>query len=112
MEQGYRDSRGRFTAGNPGGKPNSGVGRPRTADTEKLRAALALVLDDAALKKWAAAVRQKLEAGDLDASAFVFDRILGKPRQAVDLAADDLLHQFVVRWSNADDPNPTTGSTQ
>lgn len=80
-----RDERGRFV---PGNRASLGRGRPSVEVSTRIRTALELAVSNGSLEKWASEVKKRVEKGDLDAAGFVFDRILGKPVQMVDLAAD------------------------
>ena len=71
-----RDTQGRFVTGNCAAK---GKGRPRTTNTDRMEEVLARVLDDeAALEKWVAAFKRKLERADPWATEFLWDRLVGK----------------------------------
>jgi len=84
-------------------------GRPSNDALLRIRTALEAAISNGTLKDWAAAVATKIREGDLDAAAFVFDRILGKPRQGVDLGADDTLREFMAAWMTLEDPTPGDG---
>jgi len=93
----YKDERGRFVVGNPG-SGLAGPGRPREDVAERVRAALAAVLDDETLTAWAEAMRRKLKKGNLSASEFVIDRLIGRPAVVVNHQADGALSAFVMAW--------------
>lgn len=101
-KSGDRDEKGRFLPGHA--VKSVGGGRPRADDVEKVRTALSKAIDNGTLTKWAAAMKAKLEKGDQFASEFVFDRIIGKPRQAIDVDADDALREFMT-WMIGSDPS-------
>lgn len=73
-----------FKKGNPGGP-----GNPHAAKQEKLRAALMRCAEPADFerlgKKLLAQAEKMLDAGELVALRELFDRLLGKPAQAVDV---------------------------
>ena len=97
---------GRFLPGNKA-QANNGAGRPRTEDVEKLRAALSSVLDNGTLPKWARAMKKRLARGDEFATAFVFDRLLGKVPNQNDIPRDGtlaaLLEQLISLGGSDDD---------
>ena len=80
-------------------------GRPRTEDVEKLRAALTKVVSNGTMGKWAVAMKARLEAGDMVATAFVFDRLMGRPVQGLEHGIDDRLAEFIA-WMSGDGPAP------
>ena len=71
MNSNYRDQQtGKFLPGNPG-SGFAGPGRPREDVAERVRAALAALLDDETLQQWAEAMRRKLKKGNLSATELV-----------------------------------------
>lgn len=75
-----RDSRGRFTAGNPGGP-----GNPYAQRVGKLRNALLDAVTEDDLRGVIEALVEKAKGGDVAAARILFDRCLGPP-----IAADIL----------------------
>jgi len=77
--EGDRDSRGRFTKGNPGGP-----GNPFASKTSKLRSALLGAVTQTAMRRIIKAIVAEAEKGDVQAAKLVFDRCLG-PAEALDV---------------------------
>jgi len=111
MSDEYRDERGRWLPGVPNGGPRPGGGRPREGEAERIRAALRDVLDDETLQAWAEAMRRKISKGNLAATEFLFDRVLGRPGVVVQVSPNDGLQRFLVAWerSASDSPEDPAG---
>lgn len=105
-KSGDRDAKGRFIPGHSVQPPPGLVGRPRLEDAEKLRAALSKVVDNGTMKKWAEAMKRRIERGDMAATEFVFERVMGKVPQALEHGIDDRLAEFIACMMTPDDGGP------
>jgi len=107
-----RGADGRFLRGNQFGAASNGGagGRPRSEDAEKLRAALGKVVDNGTMQKWAASMKRRIEKGDQWATEFLFQRLLGKVPDNVEVSGR--LEALLASWASGDlsDTPPTDSS--
>lgn len=73
-DNGGRDERGRFTAGNRGG-----TGNPLSKRVNRLRSALLNAVSEADMQSVIAALVEKAKKGDVAACRVLFERVLGPP---------------------------------
>lgn len=81
----FRDRKGRFTPGNPGGP-----GNPLGPHVARLRAALLEAVTPADMHHIARILLSSAKAGDIGAIKLLLERVLGKPLEA------DLLDRIEV----------------
>jgi hypothetical protein len=90
------DARGRFTAGNPGGR-----GNPFARKVAALRAAFLKDMTRDDIKEIAAALKAQAKKGDVAAARLVLAYSLGKPAKAVDVDRLDADEWEVIRGNTA-----------
>ena len=105
-ESGDRDEKGRFLPGH-GIRPPPGsvTGRPRIEDQEKLRAGLSKAIGNGSVDKWAKAIRERFERGDMVVTEFIFERLLGKVPQGQQVGIDEDTRRFIA-WMMGESGEP------
>src|SRR5262249_34989491 len=79
-----RDANGRFSHGNKAGR-----GNPLNRKVQQLRNALLAAVKKQDFREVAAALLEKAKGGDVAATRGLFDRLLGKPQQALMVSDGD-----------------------